>query len=84
MHEPRMGRISGKDDMSPRFLAVFPKGGCRATTKTEQLRENQGGGGGVGIKNSLSDTLGNPVHLALVLQPHHTDPRAAHLGANPS
>lgn len=46
MHESRMGRICGKDDMSPRFLAVFPKEGCRATTKIscERTKVEVGGG----------------------------------------
>lgn len=37
VHESRTDRICGKGDTSPRFVAVIPKRGCRAMTKTEQL-----------------------------------------------
>lgn len=45
MHESRMDRSCGKDDMSPRFLAVIPEGGCRAMTNSFERTKVEVGGG---------------------------------------
>lgn len=58
MHESRVDRIGGRDNMSPRSSAILPTGGCGPLLRQNSFERTKVRAGMVGIKNSLVNMLG--------------------------